>query len=188
MRPPGYGSCVGMRVRGTAAGVAMAAAAGVTGCGHQVAPHTGAPSGVRASTGIAAQVSVPVVVAGAPGQAVVQVSVTLPDGRAHPFLVDTGAAQSTLDITVARALRLPVTGSFKLSGVTGATRTKTVRMTGWRLDNIRLPQANVVLTQPMPRVGPRQPAVEGLLGGDVLRSFGAVTVDYTNRRLVLGRD
>ena len=54
-----------------------------------------------------------------------------------------------------------------------------LRMAKWRAGGIRLP-ATKIQTIDMP-----SPEIDGLLGSDVLSTFGTITIDYEGERLLI---
>lgn len=144
------------------------------------------PAQAAAAPAPAAAPQVPLEVDRAEGQVSVQVLVTLPDGKAYPFAVDTGAQVSSIEAGLAERLRLPVKGEFLLRGVTGTERTQLVGIEGWRLGDVPLPAGRAVLTRLPADADPQERRLMGLLGSDVLSTFGSVTLDYDGGRLVLG--
>jgi len=100
------------------------------------------------------------------------------------FALDTGASHSVIDKDLAEQLDLPATGpAVEMTGVVTTTEAHQVRVGTWRVGDVELPGRTLValtLSEPDRRV-----KLRGLLGSDVLSRFGAVTVDYDNRRLTL---
>jgi predicted aspartyl protease len=106
-------------------------------------------------------------------------------GRHGPFTftVDTGASHSVVDFDVVRKLGLRTIGEpLTVTGITCRGQAGRLRMRKWRVGRVRLP-AMEIQTIDMPDPGG---GVDGLLGSDVLSTFGAITVDYPAERLVLG--
>jgi predicted aspartyl protease len=101
------------------------------------------------------------------------------------FTVDTGASHSVIDFDVVRKLRLETIGDpVTITGIACRGEAGRLRMARWRADRIRLP-AGEIQTIDMPEVGGGI-EIDGLLGSDVLSTFGAITVDYEGERLLLG--
>lgn len=127
------------------------------------------------------------IVRGAEGSRLAMIDLDL-GGETVAFVLDTGASRSAVDRELAHRLRLGVVARDQIvMGVGGVRRADLVRVRGWSASGIRLPQARAAVLD-VPRV-PRGlapgPAFLGLLGSDVLRRFGAVTIDYENGRLWL---
>jgi predicted aspartyl protease len=101
------------------------------------------------------------------------------------FTVDTGASHSVIDFDVVRKLRLKTIGDpVTITGISCRGTAGRLRVAQWRADTIRLP-AKEIQTIDMPEVGGGI-EIDGLLGSDVLSTFGAITVDYDSERLFLG--
>jgi predicted aspartyl protease len=101
------------------------------------------------------------------------------------FTVDTGASNSVIDFDVVRKLRLKTIGDpVTITGIACRGEAGRLRIAKWRADRIRLPSGEIQ-TIDMPEVGGGI-EIDGLLGSDVLSSFGAITVDYETERLLLG--
>ncbi len=129
---------------------------------------------------------VPLTVSTVAGQVAESVNVCI-DGRGpFPFVLDSGAGQSTIDAALARRLHLATAGpagQFAGVGCTGTAQPVAVR--SWSLDGITLaPQQLTAAT--LPQMGGKgEPS--GLLGSDVLARYGAVRVDFAAGALVLPR-
>jgi hypothetical protein len=101
------------------------------------------------------------------------------------FTVDTGASHSVIDFDVVRKLRLKTIGEpVTITGIACRGTAGRLRMAKWRAGSIGLP-AEEIQTIDMPEVGGGI-EIDGLLGSDVLSTFGAITVDYEAERLLLG--
>ncbi len=101
------------------------------------------------------------------------------------FALDTGASHSAVDEDLARQLGLPVTGPrVEVTGVAASADSQPVEVAKWRVGNIEMQDWQMVtlqLAEPNRRLKMR-----GLLGSDVLSTFGAVRVDYNRQQLILG--
>lgn len=99
------------------------------------------------------------------------------------FVVDTGAAESLIDRELAEHLGLsPIPGSERrVAGIAEAEAVEVI-VESWRVGDVALPPRPLA-SLPLPE--PPDSPVAGLLGSDVLSSFGAVTVDYANEELRL---
>ena len=100
------------------------------------------------------------------------------DGRGpYPFILDSGAGQSTIDSGLAHRLHLASAGSatgFAGVGCTGTARPVSVGT--WSLDGVALaPQQLTAAT--LPQMGGKGEA-DGLLGSDVLSRFGGIRIDF----------
>jgi hypothetical protein len=120
-------------------------------------------------TGTATLVLVPVCLAG--------------QGR-YPFILDTGAARSLVDNSVADRLRLPVTGTAtQATGVACTSSAGQVQVPNWSVGQVPLrSQTLASLSLGLP---PGGPPIAGLLGSDVWSRFGQLRLDYHAGRLML---
>jgi hypothetical protein len=138
-----------------------------------------------ASTPAFAGVRVPMTVSTVAGQVAETINVCIDGQGPFPFVLDSGAGQSTVDARLAGRLHLrargPVT-EFQGVGCTGKGRT--VGVASWSIAGIGLvPQELSAAT--LPQMGGRGEPV-GLLGSDVLSRFGAVRLDFQRGALVFG--
>lgn len=130
--------------------------------------------------------TVPIEVAEGRGASQVLVPVTIGESPQLRFVLDTGSAESALDLETATALDLePIPGSEReITGAGGRDRAFEVAVDDWRLGDVRLePGRLVVFDIPAP-AGEARP--DGLLGSNVLDGFGQVTIDYEGEELRLG--
>jgi predicted aspartyl protease len=99
------------------------------------------------------------------------------------FTVDTGASHSVVDYDLVRRLGLRTIGEpLTVTGITCRGQAARLRMRSWRVGRVPLPAAEIqTIDMPDPGGG-----VDGLLGSDILSTFGAISVDYEEARLVLG--
>jgi predicted aspartyl protease len=101
-----------------------------------------------------------------------------------PFLVDTGAEQSTITPAIAARLHLPSTGSRQQTAGVGCTTTATSRrIENWSIGGVAL-SPEVVPSQRIDGLGGVGEPV-GLFGADVLSRFGAVRFDFQASELDL---
>lgn len=110
------------------------------------------------------------------------------EGRSYTFVVDTGASESTLTPATSAQLRLTRVGKpVNVSGATCSAVAGQVQVSGWRLGSVGLP-AQDLLSTTLPYADLPKPLnqIRGLIGGNVLASFGTVTIDYARQRLTLG--
>lgn len=101
-----------------------------------------------------------------------------------PFLVDTGAAASVVDSSVAARLHLSlVDGPRSVLSFTCRRQVSFATISRWSVSNTTLlPETVQVGTVQSPAL----PNLDGVLGSDILSSFGAVRIDYSQQTLTLG--
>ena len=118
-------------------------------------------------------------------QVVVPVDVA---GRTYVFIVDTGAAATVIDSAVVKAANLPSVGKpLTENGVGCSAPAQPVRITDWSIGGEKLPTE----TAPSTKTEFSGRSIDGLplgglLGADVDKAFGLLTVDYKNARITLG--
>ena len=142
-------------------------------------------SGCTGATAVAGGTTrVPLTVSTAAGQVAETVDVCIGALGPYPFILDSGAGQSTIDAGLATRLHLASAGpstAFAGVGCTGVARP--VSVGSWSLDGVSLaPQQLTAAT--LPQMGGKGEPV-GLVGSDVLSRFGAVRVDFAAGALVL---
>jgi predicted aspartyl protease len=173
-------------MRGKAAAGLLAAALapgliGLTGCEFEplaVPTEDPSPTGPARSRG--GEISVPIDVMVNAGSTLVLVPIEINGRGPYKFILDTGAATSTVDEDLVRKLRLPATGeTARVTGVTGSSVVPLVRVREWTVGGQRLRGRELTVTD----LGDLR--AYGLLGSDELRRFGRVAVDYRRERLVL---
>ena len=176
--------------------LALVVAAVVSGPGHKAALHVhvepqvtfALPPTGSGCNGATAQPGggekVPLTVSVVAGQVAETVDVCIGGQGPYPFILDTGAGQSTIDAGLAHRLQLASAGpatEFAGVGCTGTARP--VSVGAWSLDGIALsPQQLTAAT--LPQMGGKGEPV-GLLGSDVLSRFGAIRIDFGAGTLVL---
>lgn len=103
------------------------------------------------------------------------------DGKGpYNFIVDTGASNSVVDWPLVEKLRIKTIGKpLSVTGITCRGAAARIRMSDWRVGGVELPRTEIRAID-MPADG-----VDGLLGSDVLSTFGSITVDYDGERLLL---
>ena len=102
----------------------------------------------------------------------------------YPFVIDTGAGQSTIDAGLADRLHLARAGAAtEFSGVGCTGSALPVSVEDWSLDGVSL-SAQQLTAATLPQMGGMGEPV-GLLGSDVLSRFGAVRIDFDAGALVL---
>jgi predicted aspartyl protease len=127
---------------------------------------------------------VPMTVSTEAGQVAELVNVCIDGAGPYPFVLDTGAGQSTIDAGLARRLHLAHAGQSTLFAGVGCTGTaQPVSVTAWSLEGVDLSAQNLT-SATLPQIGGRGEPV-GLLGSDVLSRFGGVRVDFAAGALVL---
>ena len=127
---------------------------------------------------------VPLTVSTVAGQTAETLDVCIGGRGPYPFVLDSGAGQSTIDAGLAKRLHLASAGqssTFFGVGCTGSAQP--VASGSWSLDGVALsPQQLTAAT--LPQIGGQGEPV-GLLGSDVLARFGAVRIDFAARALLL---
>jgi hypothetical protein len=115
------------------------------------------------------------------GGVVVDAPIKVDGSGARPFVVDTGAALSSISSVLARSFHLAnAQRSVEFAAAFGCPANLTEVKTGrWTLGSTPLPPQ---LVASLPASGLN---VAGLLGSDVLSRFGAVVVDYRAGRVLL---
>jgi len=125
---------------------------------------------------------VPIRVSTVDGQVDEMVNVCISGHGPYPFVVDSGAGESTIDAGLADRLHLAHAGpssGFAGVGCTGVARP--VAVLDWSVSGVTL-AAQSLTAATLPGVGKRGEPV-GLLGSDVLSSFGAVRIDFRAQTL-----
>ena len=120
------------------------------------------------------------------GQVAETVNVCIDGQGPFPFVLDSGAGQSTIDAGLADRLHLPVTGpptQFEGVGCTG--RSGRSASGSWSLEGVS-PRPSGLTAARMPQLGGKGEPV-GLLGSDVLSRFGAVRLDLPPEAAGAGR-
>jgi hypothetical protein len=108
-------------------------------------------------------------------------------GHPYMFAVDTGAARTVVDATVAKALALPARGAAYSAVTIGCkTSVQLVAVSDWKLGEATLPAKTIVSAKTV-FAGAMLNGIPigGLLGSDVLSRFGTVTLDFAGQRLIL---
>ncbi len=144
-----------------------------------------AADGCAAATALAGGGSkVPIEVSTVAGQVAELVNVCFSGQGPFPFVLDSGAGQSTIDARLARRLALPSAGQTEtFAGVNCTGTARPVSVGQWSLEGVDLaPQELTSAT--LPQIGGKGEPV-GLLGSDVLSRFGAVRIDFAAGDLLL---
>ncbi len=104
-------------------------------------------------------------------------------GHTYPFLIDTGATRSVVDLALLKKLHLRrVGGPIRVSGVGCTSTARNVRLSRWRIGTQPLP--TVIVTSTL--IAGANGHAFGLLGSDLLSRFGSATIDYAHATLTLG--
>lgn len=127
---------------------------------------------------------VPIEVSTVAGQVAELVNVCIAGEGPFPFVLDSGAGQSTIDAHLARRLDLGASGRpVTFAGVNCTGTARAVSVGQWSLEGVNLaPQELTSAT--LPQIGGKGEPV-GLLGSDVLSRFGAVRIDFAAGDLLL---
>ena len=126
----------------------------------------------------------PLTVSTVAGQTAETVNVCLGGQGPYPFVLDSGAGQSTIDAGLAKRLHLASDGqSSTITGVGCSGSAQPVASGSWSLEGVALaPQQLTAAT--LPQIGGKGEPM-GLLGSDVLARFGAVRIDFAARALLV---
>jgi predicted aspartyl protease len=144
-----------------------------------------ASSGCKGATALpGGATTVPLTVSTVAGQVAESVNVCIGAQGPFPFVLDTGAGQSTIDAHLARRLHLPNAGGATIfAGVNCTGTAQPVSVSSWNVEGLALaPQQLTAAT--LPEMGGKGEPM-GLLGSDVLSRFGAIRVDFSGGALVL---
>ena len=127
---------------------------------------------------------VPLTVSTVAGQTAETLDVCIGGQGPYPFVLDSGAGQSTIDAGLAKRLHLASAGqSSTFAGVGCTGSAQPVASGSWSLEGVALsPQQLTAAT--LPQIGGKGEPL-GLLGSDVLARFGAVRIDFAARALLL---
>jgi hypothetical protein len=127
---------------------------------------------------------VPIKVSAVAGQVAELVNVCIAGHGPFPFVLDSGAGQSTIDAHLAKRLHLGSAGTATLFAGIGCTgRARPVSVGQWSLEGVDLAPQQLTSAS-LPQIGGKGEPV-GLLGSDVLARFGAVRIDFASGDLVL---
>jgi Aspartyl protease len=173
--------------------VALVLAAAVSGPSHpsvRVEPQVTfalppASAGCSGATAVpAGGQKIPLTVSVVAGQVAESLNVCIGGRGPFPFVLDTGAGQSTIDAGLAHRLQLASAGPPSLFAGVGCTGTaQPVAVGSWSLDGIALePQQLTAAT--LPQIGGKGEP-DGLIGSDVLSRFGAVRIDFAAGVLIV---
>ncbi len=146
------------------------------------------PSASSGCSGAEAQpgggMRLPLTVSTIAGQTAESVNVCIGRQGPFPFVLDSGAGESTIDANLAKRLHLATAGPSTLFAGVGCTGTaQPVQVAAWTMDGVTLaPQQLTAAT--LPQIGGKGEP-DGLLGSDVLARFGAVRIDFTTGALIV---
>jgi predicted aspartyl protease len=103
-----------------------------------------------------------------------------------PFIVDTGASSSVIDLKAAEKLGLaPIGEAHAVRGVGGKSRALPIVIDRWSIGPVALPKLRIETANLSKQSGAEVPI--GLLGSDVLSRYKSVTLDFDRNQLQLGR-
>ena len=161
------------------AALALAAA----GCGGAAAASGPSTSGTSVGNGGGKRETVKLhVVKGRKGATLALAAVRIDGKGPFVFAIDTGAARSLVARSVAKKLGLDLKGSHPVSGVACSTKAASVHLAHWSVGGVTLPSRTVDSVSLPGQSGKK---LQGLIGSDVLSTYGAVQIDYQHQRLVL---
>jgi hypothetical protein len=177
----------------------LAVALGAAGCGSKSSspgPSSAGSTAAKAPAGTAKrsakEQTVPIkVVKKGDGSTVAVVPVFVGKRGPFPFVLDTGASQSVLDAGLVHKLGIPLQGKEPgISSVTGNADAAKVGIKNWRAGKVALPaQAVISVSTPtgkeIKRSSGNDVTFGGLLGSDILSTFGIVAIDYKRSVLIL---
>jgi hypothetical protein len=145
-------------------------------------PPPGAAGPVAASLTGGRGIAVPLLVDTSPGDVSLGVVVRFAGGPRRTFVVDTGTSQTVVSASLARAQKLEGTElAQRQATVCSVVTVPLVRSGMWTVPGVPLAPQLVGAT----RFGTLG-ATQGLLGSDVLRTFGWVVLDYQRAQMVIG--
>jgi hypothetical protein len=183
MRRPAVVCCV------AAVAALSLAASGRSGVRVEPEPNFALPSasagcgGVTSLAGGAARI--PVTVSQVGGQVAEAVNLCIEGQGPFPFVLDSGDGASTIDSGLATRLHLPRSGpAEQFDGVGCSGVAHPVMVSNWSVEGETLaPQ--LLTAAHLPQIGGKGEP-DGLLGSDVLSSFGAVRLDFRAGTLTFG--
>lgn len=123
-------------------------------------------------------INVKVKTGGQAGATLVLLPVTIGGRGPYTFALDTGAAVTLVDTPLAAELGLPQVGPpSQVSGVASNEKATPIKISNWHIESLNLPDviavsANLFSSQ-------RGQGLQGLVGSDVWRMFGTVSIDYS---------
>jgi predicted aspartyl protease len=104
-------------------------------------------------------------------------------GRTYQFVVDTGATATVVDQSYAAQLGLVKTKNapIPVTGVTGTGTAYLATISDWQIGKAKIPTSTITVSNINLGVG-----LVGLLGSDVLSTFGKITINYSAQTASLG--
>jgi predicted aspartyl protease len=132
--------------------------------------------------------SIPFAVLRRNGSQLITVRVAV-NGTSTGWVVDTGASSTVIAASQLQRLSIRQVGPRgRAYGATGCPiRVTPVGIRAWRAGDVQLPATTALSSRSSVISRPLGTAtIAGLIGSDVLASFGSVTIDFTHRRLILG--
>lgn len=118
------------------------------------------------------------------GATVVLLPVSINGHGPYTMALDTGASISLIDKPLANQLGLPQVGQpGTIAGVASDEQAIPVKVSTWKIGALKLPAtvaaaANLFSSQ-------RGQGLKGLVGSDVWRQFGSVTIDYSAQTITV---
>ncbi len=104
-------------------------------------------------------------------------------GKLLPFVPDTGASRSTIDLAVAKKLGLKTRGKPKRASAIGCgAKVQPLTLDRWKAGSTTLPKVLALGTSPLIR---KKSGLAGLIGGDAFSRFGTIYFDFKHNRGVL---
>lgn len=145
------------------------------------------PQGGGSPSSSASGVTIPVkVVVGQNGATVILLPVTIDGSGPYNFALDTGASTSLVDTPLAQRLNLqPVGTPAPISGIASTTPAQPIRITHWHIEGLTLPADTAVAADLSG--SERGSGLQGLVGSDVWRQLGTVTINYNAQTLTVPR-
>jgi predicted aspartyl protease len=120
---------------------------------------------------------VPLTVSVVAGQVAETANVCIGNEGPYPFILDTGAGQSTIDAGLAHRLHLASAGApTEFAGVGCTGTAQPVSVESWSLDGVPLSSQQLTAAT-LPQMGGKGEP-DGLLGSDVLSRFAAIRIDF----------
>ena len=107
-------------------------------------------------------------------------------GNRGGFLIDTGASVTELDSKLANSSALKKVGApTKIGAVSCTTSVQPVVFDNARISTVKLPTVTAA-SSANALTARSNGKIQGLIGADILSTFGSVTLDFKNQRVLLG--
>jgi predicted aspartyl protease len=105
-------------------------------------------------------------------------------GKTYRFIVDTGATATLIDANYAKVLGLKKTkdAPIPIVGVAGSSKGYLATISNWSIGRSKIPTSTITVGT----LGLGAGDLVGLLGSDVLSTFGKITIDYDKQKATLG--